>query len=130
MNHASRPAGCQSRADLGILIARKPDVTFFRDEAEEKNADSRYSKPSRREYRQKVPYWMGYPDTPDLLARPVEGRANAKPDGVYDHAVEIPHAYPKRDICLDFTFIAGKEFRELIFRPRFQLGDEIGQLMH
>ena len=96
------------------LVAGKPDVALFGDEAKKNEADCRDSQPRGSKDGQQIAEWVDDPNGAHRLAGRVEGGFDPKVDGVDEHSVKVPAKQPQGDIKLPLSLASVKKTLQLL----------------
>ena len=108
-----------------VFIAREPDITLFRDEADDQDDHQRRYNSKAGERCAPVFERVQHPDALDFFIRLMKGRCDSKPQGIEKHPIKIPadddgwHAHGQ------LGFVSGKPAFEFCFRFVLQLFKEL-----
>jgi len=111
---------------MDVLIAGKPDVALFRNEADQQHDHRRDAQAEGGSQHEPVPKGIQHPNAfRRCFARRAEGEGRPPLQGIEEHPVEVPHGQSQGNIDGEFLFVTLKPGAALLSQFVFQFFQEL-----
>ena len=108
-----------------VFVTGEPDVSLFRNEADNQHDHQRRYDPKASEHCAPVFERVQHPNTFDLILAGVKGRCNSEPQRIEKHPIKIPADDHGWHAHRQLGFVSGKPAFESCFRFVLQLFKEL-----